>query len=98
MWDDPLFDATNHTRVGTIMGECFVVDTGGLMFHCPGVTITLNERGTIDVDGRFDGSAAMLAETTPITGGTGEFLGATGMVTGKALSATENRFVITITK
>ena len=47
---------------------------------------------------RFHGSSAMLAETTPITGGTGDFLGATGLVTGKALSATENSFVITITK
>jgi len=98
VWDDPLFDAATTARVGTIMGECYVVDSGSLMFHCPGVTITLNGRGTIDVDGRFDGSSAMRAETTPITGGTGEFLGVTGFVTGKALDATHNEFVLTIAK
>jgi hypothetical protein len=98
VWDDPLFDSTDHTRVGTFMGECFVVDSGRLLLHCPGVTITLNGRGTIDLDGRFDGSSAMLAVTSPITGGTGVFLGATGLVTGKALSAIQNSFVITITR
>jgi hypothetical protein len=61
------------------------------------VTITLDGRGTIDLDGQFDGSSAMLAVTSPITGGTGDFLGETGLVTGRALSATENSFVITIT-
>jgi len=42
---------------------------------------------------KFDGSS----QTSPITGGTGEFLGATGEVTARVLSGAGD-FVIAITK
>jgi hypothetical protein len=91
--DNPLVDPITHTQVGTLKYECFVSDTGTMLYHCPGSTITLTGRGQIvfteTVD--FDHPAG---ERGPITGGTEEFVGATGVVTSPGLSD----FVITITK
>lgn len=91
--DHPLVDASTHDVVGTLKFECFVMDTGSSVYHCPGSTITLTGRGQITftetVD--FDHPAG---ERGPITGGTGEFLGVTGAVT----SASLGDFTISITR
>jgi hypothetical protein len=91
--DNPLFDAATGTEVGTLKYECFVIDTGSSLYHCPGNTVTLTGRGQIvfteTVD--FDRPAG---ERGPVTGGTDEFLGATGVVTSPGLED----FVVTITR
>jgi hypothetical protein len=91
--DDPMFDAATGAEVGTIMFECFLVDPGPGMYHCPGITITLTGRGEIVFTEKFNGSS----QTSPITGGTGEFLGATGTVISQLPPSGNGDFVITIT-
>jgi hypothetical protein len=91
--DDPLADAVTGKEVGTLAFECFVVTTGDTLYHCPGITITLTGRGQI-VFTEFYWDGVTRPETSPITGGTGEFLGATGTVT----SQRGGDFVITLTK
>lgn len=94
--DDPLFDAATGKEVGTFAYECFLVDPGSTLYHCPGITITLTGRGQIvfaEVIQHEGGGPPAIA---PITGGTGEFLGATGYVTAEVLSVGGD-FVITIT-
>ena len=44
---DPLFDATTGKEVGTFAYECFLVDPETILYHCPGATITLVDRGQI---------------------------------------------------
>jgi hypothetical protein len=83
--DHPLVDPTTHTQVGTLKYECFVIDTGSSVYHCPGATITLTGRGQITFTETVDFSSAA-GERGPITGGTGEFLGATGVVTSPGLA------------
>lgn len=92
--DDPMFDATTGKQVGTLMFECFLVDPGSGLFHCPGITIELTGRGQIVFTEKFDGSS----QTSPITGGTGEFLGATGTVTAMLPPSGNGDFVITIVR
>jgi hypothetical protein len=91
--DHPLVDVSTHDVVGTLKFECFVMDTGSSVYHCPGSTITLTGRGQITftetVD--FDHPAG---ERGPITGGTGAFLGVTGAVTSAGLGD----FTISITR
>lgn len=98
--DDPLLDATTGEEVGSLLFECFRVDTGSSLFHCPGNTITLTGRGQIVYTENVHFAPGYAPEEWPITGGTGEFLGATGFVTTPADSTyTEGGdFVITITK
>jgi hypothetical protein len=91
--DDPLTDAVTGTEVGTLAFECFIVTTRDTLYHCPGITITLTGRGQI-VFTEFYWDGVTRPETSPITGGTGEFLGATGTVT----SQRGGDFVIMITK
>jgi hypothetical protein len=93
---DPLFDAATGKEVGTLAYECFLVDPASTLYHCPGNTFTLTGRGQIvfaEVILHEVGGPPTIA---PITGGTGQFLGATGTVTSKKLSAGGD-FVITIT-
>jgi hypothetical protein len=92
--DDPMFDAATGAEVGRIMFECFLVDPGSGLFHCPGITIELDGRGQVVFSEKFDGSR----QTSPITGGTGEFLGVTGTVTDFLPSNGNGDFVFTITK
>jgi hypothetical protein len=95
--DNPVFDAATNKQVGTTTFECFFFDPGKLLMHCPGVTITLADRGQIVYNGIVDlGGQVRLANGT-IIGGTGEFLGATGTVTGKKV-ADNSDIVITLTK
>ena len=91
--DNRLVDAATGMEGGTLMNECFVVDTGSSLHHCPGNTVTLTGRGQIAFTETvaFDRPAG---QRGPITGGTGEFLGAAGVVTSPGLAD----FVITITR
>lgn len=98
--DDPLLDATTREEVGRLLFECFRVDTGSSLFHCPGNTITLTGRGQIVFTENVHFAPSYAPEDWPITGGTGEFLGATGFVTSPANSTytAGGDFVITITR
>lgn len=91
--DDPLVDADTGALVGTLKFDCIVVDTGARLFECPGNTIMLTGRGQIVFAETVDFAAAT-GVRGPITGGTDEFLGATGVVT----SGGAEDFVITYTK
>lgn len=97
--NDPLLDATTREEVGSLAFECFRVDAGSSLFHCPGNTITLTGRGQIVYTENVHFAPGYAPEEWPITGGTGEFLGVTGTVTSPADSTfTEGGdFVITIT-
>jgi hypothetical protein len=97
--DDPLLDATTKHEVGRLLFECFRVDVGSTLFHCPGNTILLTGRGTIVYTEDVHFAAGYSPDTWPITGGTGEFARATGSVTSPADSTYHDGgdFVITIT-
>jgi len=97
--DDSLLDATTKQVVGTLLFECFRVDAGSTLFHCPGNTITLTGRGRIVYAEDVHFTAGYAPDNWPITGGSGEFLGATGFVTSPADSTYTDGgdFVITIT-
>lgn len=76
---DPVVDVATGKEVGQIAYECFVVDTGNDVYHCPGITIDLTGRGQIAFTEYFyPGSTRTWV--APITGGTGEFLGVTGTI------------------
>jgi hypothetical protein len=94
---DPLFDAVTGKQVGTLAYECFLVDVGFTLYHCPDATITLTGRGQIVFTEVIQHEPGKPPAVAPITGGTGEFLGATGEVTARVLSGGGD-FVITITK
>jgi hypothetical protein len=97
---DPLLDATTKQEVGSLLFECFRVDTGSSLFHCPGNTIVLTGRGQIVYTENVHFAPGYPPDVWPITGGTGEFLGVAGTVTTPADSTyTEGGdFVITITR
>jgi hypothetical protein len=96
--NDPLLDASTKEEVGSLAFECFRVDAGSSLFHCPGNTITLTGRGKIIYAEDVHFAPGYPPGVWPITGGTDEFLGATGTVTSPADSTyTEGGdFVITI--
>jgi hypothetical protein len=91
--------STALTR-GSLLFECFRVDPGSSLFHCPGNTITLTGRGQIVYAENVHFAPGYAPDEWPITDGTGEFLGATGFVTSPADSSyvEGGDFVITITK
>jgi len=92
---DPLFDADTGKKVGTFAYECFLVDVASTLYHCPGVTITLTGRGQIVFTELIEHLPGKPPAVSPITGGTGEFLGVTGIVTAKVLTGAGD-FVIAI--
>ena len=98
--DDPLLDATTKKEVGRLLFECFRVDTGNSLFHCPGNTMTLTGRGRIVYTEDVHFAPGYSPDEWPITGGSGEFLGATGFVSSPADSgyADGGDFQITITR
>jgi hypothetical protein len=91
--EDPVVDPATSERVGSLVFACFRVDTVSGLLYCPAVTITLWERGQIVFATKCCGGGS---ETAPITGGTDEFLGATGSVTNQTLNGNGD-YVITIT-
>jgi hypothetical protein len=97
--DDPLLDPTTKEEVGRLLFECFRVDTASSLFHCPGNTIVLTGRGQIVYTEDVHFTPGYPPDAWPITGGTGEFLGAAGTVTSPVDSTyTEGGdFVITFT-
>jgi hypothetical protein len=94
---DPLLDATTNEQVGTFAYECFLVDVASFRYHCPGVTISLTGRGEIVFTEVIEHKPGRPPAIAPITGGTGEFLGATGIVTVKVVPGGGD-LVIAITK
>lgn len=94
---DPVVDALTGKTVGTLAYECFLVDPGSTLYHCPGNTFTLTGRGQIVFTEVILHEVGGPPTIAPITGGTDEFLGATGTVTSKKVSAGGD-FVITITR
>lgn len=95
---DPLFDAATGEQVGTLAYECFLVDTASTLFHCPGNTITLLDRGQIVFAEAIEHEPDKPPAISPISGGTGEFLGATGTVTARVLPDGTGDFVITFSQ
>lgn len=95
--DNPVFDAGTGTEVGILTFECFFIDAGSLLLHCPGITITLTDRGQIVFNEIVDLGGEVRPNNGTITAGTGEFLGATGTVTSRKLASTAD-FVITLAK
>lgn len=98
--NDPLLDATTKQEVGRLLFECFRVDVGSTLFHCPGNTITLTGRGRIIYTEDVHFAPGYPMGTWPITGGTDEFAEATGFVSSPADSPYTDGgdFVITITR
>lgn len=94
---DPVVDAATGKEVGTLAYECFLVDVASTLYHCPGNTFTLTGRGQIVFAEVIQHEVGGPPTIAPITGSTGEFLGATGTVTSKKVSAGGD-FVITLTK
>ena len=92
----PLVDATTNEAVGTLVYLEFVVETGDSLFHSPGNVITLTGRGEISFTELLYDDGSNRPATAPITGGTGDFLGATGFVISTSLP-TGGDFLITIT-
>jgi hypothetical protein len=92
---DPLIDPTTGEVVGALAYECFLVDPGSTLYHCPGNTITLEGRGQVVFTELIQHAPGKPPSIAPITGGSGEFRGATGTVTAKVL-ADGGDFVITI--
>ena len=78
--------------MGSLTFECFFIDTGSLLLHCPGSTINLTERGQMVINEAVDLGLEVLVDNGTIIGGTDEFLGATG-----GLTSGNKDFVITIT-
>ena len=94
--NDPLVDAATGANAGTMAYECFVVDPGSTLYHCQS-TFTLTGRGQIVFAEVIVHETGGPSTTAPITGGTGEFLGVTGVVTASKV-AEGGDFVITFTK
>jgi hypothetical protein len=95
-----LLDATTRQEIGRLLFECFRVDVGSMLFHCPGNTLELTGRGRIIYTEDVHFGPGYPLGTWPITGGTDEFAGATGSVTSPANStyADGGDFVVTITR
>ena len=99
-----MLDAATRKEIGTFLVDCFLVDPGQNLYHCPANTITLTGRGQIVFTETLLFRKATREEWArwapwPIIGGTGEFLGATGDVDSPADSTwSYGDFVITITR
>jgi hypothetical protein len=94
---DPLVDAGTGNEVGTFAYECFLVDVASTLYHCPGATITLTGRGQIVFTEVIEHESGKPPAVAPISGGIGEFLGATGTVTA-TVAGGGGGFLVTLTK
>jgi hypothetical protein len=95
--DDPLFDAATGKQVGTLAYVEFVVTTVDPLWLSPANTITLEGRGQIVFSEALHDDGSGRPATGAITGGTGEFLGATGYITSRSRGGSGD-FVVTITR
>lgn len=86
-----MLDAATGDEVGSVTFECFFLDTGSLLLHCPGSAISLTDRGQMVINETVDLGGEVRPDNGTIIGGTGEFLGAMG-----ALTSGNKDFVITI--
>jgi len=101
-----MLDATTRQTVGSFLVDCFLIDPAQKLYHCPANAITLTGRGQIVFTETLlwgGGGAGQDIWATwapwPIIGGTGEFLGATGVVDSPADSTwSAGDFVITFTR
>jgi hypothetical protein len=91
---DPLADAASKAPMGHVQGVCTLVNVAQLLFSCNVVTFQL-PGGTLYSGGLFSGKGLSIAD--PIFGGTGRYAGASGMITGRALSQTTDDWVIAVT-
>ncbi len=67
------------------------------LYSCPDMTITLAKRGRIVFSEAIRHAPGLPPAVSPITSGTGEFLGATGTVTARVLESGGD-FVIAIAR
>ena len=101
-----MLDAATHKIVGAFLVDCVLIDPGQKLYHCPANTITLTGRGQIVFTETLLWGGSGPGQDTwstwapwPIIGGTGEFLGATGVVDSPADSTwSAGDFVITFTR
>jgi hypothetical protein len=104
-----LIDAATKQTVGTLLTECFLVDSHSGRYHCPATTLVLTGRGQIVfTEDPYLGPkfcpACFPPEPPnavdyPVIGGSGEFRSATGDVTSPANSTWQyGDFVVTLTR
>jgi hypothetical protein len=98
--DNSLVDAQTRKLVGNFLFECFVVDVASGLYHCPSNTMVLTGRGRIVItEDVYIGNRSATPGPWPIIGGTGEFLGVTGMMTSPPNStAPSGDFIVTYTR
>jgi len=88
---NPVYNAANTTQVGRDQGDCIRIDPAGGKWECR--WITWLGHGGITVEGPFyDARNSNLA----VTGGTGRYANARGVMHLHAVSATEFRFTFEI--
>jgi allene oxide cyclase len=75
-WYNPIFDATNTKKIGHDQGDCIRVSLSAGSWECRWMTY-LQGRGAIMVEGAFFDTRD---STLAITGGTGEFRNARGVM------------------
>lgn len=101
VFSDDLYTRKGGDKVGIDGGECIVVrlDTAArsATVQCA-VTASLDDRGQITVQGlvTFSESEAGATFTLPITGGSGDFRGASGEITVEELSDTESNLTLSL--
>lgn len=89
---DPLVTPGTTSQVGRVDGNCWLTAPNRGLFYCS-VNFTIFGHGQIAGTGLFDSSGK--ATTAEITGGTGGYRSARGVVVLKALSQTKNDFRFT---
>lgn len=101
-----MLDAATHKVAGAFLVDCVLIDPGQKLYHCPANTISMTGRGQIVFTESLLWGGSGAGQDTwatwapwPIIGGTGEFLGAVGVIDSPADSAwSAGDFVITINR
>jgi hypothetical protein len=76
-----LLDAATKEVIGTFLVDCELIDPAASLYLCPDNVLNLTGRGQITYVQIFRFVHGAVQDAYPITGGTGEFLGAVGTVT-----------------
>lgn len=90
---DPLVKPGTTHNVGQVDGVCWLTAPKSGLYYCS-VNFSIAGKGQIAGTGMFDSSGK--TTTATITGGTGAYRSATGVVALKAISQTKNDFVFTL--